>query len=88
MVISGSLRNPHIIELYGSDFYACMYVCMYVYICPTIRPIRSQVLHFFFFFFFFFFFTVDTDQFMWDDVLRGWVRYAEMVSCTCAHSFC
>ena len=43
---------------------------------------------FFFFFFFFFFFTVDTDQFMWDDVLRGWVRYAEMVSCTCAHSFC
>ena len=42
----------------------------------------------FFFFFFFFFFTVDTDQFMWDDVLRGWVRYAEMVSCTCAHSFC
>ena len=26
--------------------YVCTYVCMYVYICPTIRPIRSQVLNF------------------------------------------
>ena len=34
MVISGSLRNPHIIELYGSDFYACMYVCMCIYVQP------------------------------------------------------
>ena len=51
VVIRGSPRNPHIIELMALIsmsvcMYVCTYVCMYVYICPTIRPIRSQVLNF------------------------------------------
>ena len=44
VVIRVGLRNSRINELYGSDFYVCIYACMYVRMCiyvyPLVRPFR------------------------------------------------